>query len=104
VVDAWTATTTTGAADARSSHSAVWTGTQMIVWGGIGAGRLNTGARYDPALDTWTKTTVTAAPAVRSSHTAVWTGTQMIVWGGFDGVSYLNSGGRWRLLSLYRKQ
>ena len=33
---------------ARDSHTAVWTGTQMIVWGGIqhGGFELNTGGRY----------------------------------------------------------
>ena len=33
---------------ARDSHTAVWTGTQMIVWGGIGDGgiEMNTGGRY----------------------------------------------------------
>ncbi len=33
----WTATgtTTTGAPEARYYHTAVWTGTTMIVWGGV---------------------------------------------------------------------
>ena len=30
----WTAVTTTGAPTARDSHTAVWTGSEMIVWGG----------------------------------------------------------------------
>jgi len=33
----------------RQFHSAVWTGSEMIVWGGDGGGgvgRLNTGGRY----------------------------------------------------------
>ena len=32
--ETWTATNTTNAPDARSSHTAVWTGSEMIVWGG----------------------------------------------------------------------
>ena len=32
--DTWTATTTTGAPDGRADHTAVWTGSEMIVWGG----------------------------------------------------------------------
>ena len=32
--DSWTATSTTNAPDARYSHTAVWTGSEMIVWGG----------------------------------------------------------------------
>ena len=33
--NSWTAVTTTGAAAARESHTAVWTGSEMIIWGGI---------------------------------------------------------------------
>src|SRR6476660_899142 len=32
--DTWTATSTTNAPSARAGHTAVWTGTEMIVWGG----------------------------------------------------------------------
>src|SRR5438067_6803333 len=45
--DTWTATSTTSAPAARELHTAVWTGSEMIVWGGLGSGgRLNTGGRY----------------------------------------------------------
>src|SRR5262245_30572744 len=79
---------------ARSGHTAVWTGTEMIVWGGSG---LNTGGRYDPALNTWTPTSTGAnVPSGRTDHTAVWTGTEMIVWGGMDATPIvLNTGGRY---------
>ena len=33
--DSWTATSTTNAPTARYSHTAVWTGSEMIVWGGV---------------------------------------------------------------------
>ena len=32
--DSWTATSTANAPDARLYHTAVWTGSEMIVWGG----------------------------------------------------------------------
>ena len=32
--DSWTATSTTNAPSARAFHTAVWTGSEMIVWGG----------------------------------------------------------------------
>src|SRR5438046_2115510 len=35
--DTWTATSTTGAPAARERHTAVWTGSEMIVWGGAGS-------------------------------------------------------------------
>jgi N-acetylneuraminic acid mutarotase len=78
-IDYWTPTTTTGAPSVRAYHTAVWTGSKMIVWGGTD---LNDGGQYDPVANTWTPTTTTGAPSARSSHTAVWTGSRMIVWGG----------------------
>ena len=96
--DSWTATSTgANVPTARSGHTAVWTGTVMIVWGS--ANHENTGGRYDPTTDTWTATSTGAGvPAGRELHTAAWTGTEMIVWGGesFNVVAILeNTGGRY---------
>src|SRR4029079_18378536 len=78
----------------RQSHTAVWTGSEMIVWGGTVAGfNQNSGGRYDPAIDAGTQVSTTNAPEARSNHTAVWTGTEMLVWGGF-GSTALATGGR----------
>jgi len=89
----WTATSITNAPEARSGHTAIWTGSEMVVWGGS---RLNTGGRYDPSTDSWTATSTTNAPNVRSGHTAIWTGSEMVVWGGYNGNTiYLNTGGRY---------
>jgi len=68
----------------RSAHSAVWTGTHMIIWGGdeLGNGPVKTGGLYDPATDSWTHVSTIDAPMARAGHAAVWTGTQMLVWGG----------------------
>ena len=78
----WAATTTTNAPTARAFHTAVWTGSEMIVWGGYGfLGLFNTGGRYNPSTDSWTATSTTNAP-LPEPHTAVWTGSEMIVWGG----------------------
>src|SRR3954471_4589600 len=74
--DTWTPTTLTGAPSARDGHTAVWTGNEMIVWGG---GGFATGGRYNPGTDTWTITSSINAPSGRSNHTAIWTGTEMIV-------------------------
>ena len=49
--DAWTATSTTDAPAGRSSHTAVWTGSDVIVWGGYDGASLNTGGRYNPGTD-----------------------------------------------------
>src|SRR6266704_2600454 len=97
--DAWTPTNPTNTPDGRYLHTAVWTGNEMIVWGGSNGNGLNTGGRYNPSTDSWTATSNTNAPSGRYGHTAVWTGTEMIVWGGFNGSSYLNTGGRYNPIS-----
>ena len=78
-------TSTSGPPTARYLHTAVWTGTEMIIWGGSdGSGVLNSGGRFDPATSTWAPngTSTINAPKARHSHTAIWTGTEMIIWGG----------------------
>src|SRR6266496_3257834 len=91
--DTWAATTTANAPSARYSHTAVWTGTEMIVWGSYDYA--TTGGRYNPGTDSWTSTSTTNAPSRRQFFTAVWTGNEMIVWGGFNGTSFLNTGRRY---------
>jgi N-acetylneuraminic acid mutarotase len=94
--DTWTATSTTNAPAARFDHTAVWTGSEMIVWGGRnGFDYYNTGGRYDPSTNNWTATSTTGAPAARAFHAAVWSGSEMIVWSGYDGFNFLNTGGRY---------
>jgi N-acetylneuraminic acid mutarotase len=99
VTDSWTATSTTNAPTARVGHTAIWTGTEMIVWGGVGASSVNgvnTGGRYDPDTNSWAPTSTTGAPVARLDQTAVWTGSEMIVWGGFAGFgNRVNTGGRY---------
>ena len=91
----WENVSTTGVPDARSYHAAIWTGTEMIVWGGFGAALLNSGGRYNPSTDSWTPTSTANAPEARYYHSAVWSGSEMIVWGGAGNVSYLGNGGRY---------
>jgi hypothetical protein len=102
-VEVWDATATTGAPVGRNAHTAIWTGTKMIVWGGFnGVGNENSGAQYDPAANSWSATSIiggTGSPSARQYHTAVWTGTKMIVWGGQSGPStspvYENTGAQY---------
>jgi N-acetylneuraminic acid mutarotase len=82
--------------DARDGHTAVWTGSEMLVWGGnSGEGVSGTGLRYDPTTDSWTPMPDSGAPSARNNHKAIWTGTEMIVWGGIGGTgAYQATGGR----------
>jgi hypothetical protein len=91
--DVWTGMSS---AARRAVHTAIWTGTEIIVWGGSGdVSYSDTGGRYDPATDNWVPTSTTNAPTGRTNHTAVWTGTEMIIWGGQGAAGFLNTGGRY---------
>ena len=82
----WTgATNLVGAPAVRYDHEVIWTGNEMVVFGGIGNGTsLKTGSRFNPSTNTWGAATSTiGAPSV-SRHALVWTGTEMYVSGGLD--------------------
>ena len=94
----WKATATSGAPAPRFRHTGIWTGGEMIVWGGQDydgtTHYLNTGARYSPSSDAWVQTpTDMNCPSGRSQHTAVWNGSGMLVWGGYNGGTYFQNGG-----------
>jgi len=102
LTDSWTTSNTANAPAGREFHTAVWTGNEMIVWGGYSYDGVehywNTGGRYNPNTDSWSVTSTTNVPSGRQDHAAVWTGSEMIVWGGyvFDGdANYLDTGGRY---------
>jgi hypothetical protein len=102
----------------RRFHTAVWTGEEMIVWGGWDGctrrSRLRAdGAAYDPRTDSWRM--IAPSPlAPRQYHVAVWTGEEMIVWGGskalprererllVDGAAYDPQRDEWRRLAATR--
>ncbi|MBA7583276.1 hypothetical protein ES708_25217 [subsurface metagenome] len=96
----WTPTSMGDVASARHGHTAVWAGSDMIVWGGRSSNgsALNTGYIYNigtisPTVitDAWFQMTANNSPAARYGHTAVWTGRGMIIWGGKTGM-VTNSG------------
>jgi N-acetylneuraminic acid mutarotase len=100
--DTWIATSTTNAPSARAFHKAVWTGSEMIIWGGQEDNiTFNTGGKYSPSTDSWTATSTVNAPSPRSGHTIVWTGSEMIVWGGSgeDGGRYNPGTDSWTVTS-----
>lgn len=87
-------------------HSAVWSGREMIVWGGESSTRV-WGAAYDPVADEWRRIPNGPLPS-RHGHEAVWTGDRMVVWGGrartgvvatdLDGAEYDPVTRRWKAL------
>lgn len=99
--DKWTNIPPSGL-EPRRSASVIWTGREMIIWGGslsMIPPFYNNGACYNPLTNSWTPVAPTTLHE-RANHTAVWTGDEMIVWGGYYNTSYeysdrvLNDGGR----------
>lgn len=72
----------------RVGASAVWTGTQLLLWGGQklgGSSNLNDGLAYDPSTDHWSS--IPQAPLrARSGSAVTWTGRSLLVWGGEIGT------------------
>ena len=88
--DTWRLTNPTNGANNGQGITAVWTGKEMIVWGGLDDDFVfhNDGGRYNPRNDSWLCTTNMNVPQARGLHSAEWTGTEMVIWGGFSsGVS-----------------
>ncbi len=88
-LDSWTSTNEADAPSVRKEHTAVWSGSEMIVWGGSSSqsgGYYKTGGRYNPSTDSWLPTDVSQAPSARDEHSAIWTGSQMVIWGGTYGA------------------
>lgn len=107
-LDRWRAINTTNAPSPRQHAAAVWTGAELVVWGGeTASGPSGEGARYDPASDTWTAMSRCNAPSPRGGPRAVWTGSEVVVWGGTlatgagagDGAAWNPRTDTWRPLS-----
>jgi hypothetical protein len=103
--DRWSSTRPAGAPATMIADSTVWTGSELIVWGGISidGDETDAGWAYDPASGQVRTLTVTGALSPRSGHLAFWTGREMLVYGGRtedtswarDGARYLPEDDRW---------
>jgi N-acetylneuraminic acid mutarotase len=102
VLNSWSTLNLSGSPSNRTDYTVVWTGSEMIVWGGQlspGGSKTNTGARYSPATNTWSAMSTSGAPTARIWHSAVWTGSEMIIWGGYDTANTINTGAKYNPVS-----
>jgi hypothetical protein len=88
----------------------VWTGKEMVIWGGDSfpaeKPREPQGVAYDPALDRW-RILPQAPIELRAGHIAAFTGKEMLLWGGgnasnptlSDGAAYNPTTDSWRRIS-----
>lgn len=71
----------------RRGHSVTWTGSTMLVWGGLTKAPngsetpVGDGGSYDPKTDTWRTLSSVNAPSARAGHRAVWTGKYLAIIG-----------------------
>jgi N-acetylneuraminic acid mutarotase len=100
--------TTNSAPEPRQDHTAVWTGSQMIIWGGESTNVVfNDGGYYNPTANSWQSLTLSGAPEQRALHSAAWTGNEMLIWGGGNASHNLNDTAAYTLpqiMYLYQKQ
>ncbi len=89
-----------GPLEARSGHSVMWAGEEMIVWGGATADtppNLTDGAAFDPVSDTWRM--LPESPLTPGQvNRAVWAGDRMIVVGNEDTAEYRRDTDTWRII------
>lgn len=79
--------------EARSNHIQIWTGSELLVWGGYDAGDtlLRSGGRYRPATGAWLPMSELNAPSPRRGAGVAWTGQRLLIWGG-ESPSFANLG------------
>jgi hypothetical protein len=104
-LDKWTPMSTSNAPLGRDYHVAVWTGKEMLVFGGWDGGSwLKSGARYNPKTDTWTALPPAPVPDVFAWPRGAWTGSEWLVWpggtnGGSSGFRFDPDANTWRPMS-----
>jgi len=91
----------------RLGPAAVWTGTEMIIWGGTArSGKIESGyegAAYNSTARTW-RTIAPSPPGVEGGAAVAWTGDGMVVWasnspdGPVGGAVYDPATDSWRRL------
>ncbi len=91
---------------AREDAAGVWTGTELLIWGGDNANSaFADGSSYDPESRRW-ELMAPAPLSARADMAAVWTGSELVVWGGADngsvrsdGAAYNPATRRWRMIA-----
>lgn len=90
-------------------HKAVWTGEEMLVWGGsrrdkdtLVSESMRDGAAYNPRTDSWRGIPPAPAPG-GGGYSVTWTGTEMVVWGDPDSARSTIRQSRRRLQSRHER-
>jgi len=107
VTDSWSVMATVGGPGASCQNAMVWTGEDLIIWGGRFIDEFNRlwparkGRRYNPESNTWrTVSSVGVPPELRTHTFGVWVPPYVVIWGGDDlngspNSPEVNTGGRY---------
>lgn len=106
--DAWRMVSDAGAPSPRMEAAAVWTGAELLVYGGQGKAAdgttmvtLTDGGRYDPLRDRWTA--IRGGPVFEGQVDAMVAGDTVLLWDAWRGAAYDLRRGTWRELGLPAK-
>jgi N-acetylneuraminic acid mutarotase len=84
VTGSWSAMTTQGAPAGRRGAYGFWTGSRVLVYGGVNraGASVATVELYDPVNDSWSSAATKGAPTGRTDPTVGWSGSLLFVYGG----------------------
>jgi hypothetical protein len=85
----WAAMTTVGAPGGRRGAYGFWTGSRVLLYGGVDRNGLPSSAAnlYDPVNDSWSSLSTQSGPSARSESVVGWSGSLLLVYGGRPGGS-----------------
>jgi hypothetical protein len=122
--DTWRIISSVGAPSPREYTNPVWSGNEMIIWGGgdtrtdpTNPPPLGDGFAYNPVTNSWRAISSQGAPSPRIESRVAWTGQELLVWGGTQdtqtvrwdnpnrkyltsGAAYSPSSDTWRPMSV----
>ena len=85
----WSAMTTAGAPAGRRGAYGFWTGSRVLIYGGVDRNGAPSAAvnLYDPVNNTWSAATTQNAPSSRTEPVVGWSGSLLLLYGGRPGGS-----------------
>lgn len=86
---AWSPVSTISVPEGRESAAAVWTGEEVLIWGGTNSNSqfAAVGGRYNVAGGTWRSMSTADGPGALVGYTMTWMGDKAAICGGVDAPS-----------------
>ena len=102
MADTWRAMAPIPSAERNYVGGWVWTGEELLLWGGDQNYMFGDGWSYNPSTDAWEELPPSPKPPTEAPQ-AAWTGSEKIIWGGYPyedsyGVAFDPSTRTWRII------